>query len=261
MSNPRDHAQHPHRVRPGDSTDSAGHTWHDRSLSPTGFERDTGQADPAMRAMLRRYADGTSDDLDLMAVVAEARFLIPIVAEPVAVEVNEAGLSMDPQVNMAAVTLRGPDGTVALPVFTGTDSLSRWRPQARPVPVSAARAAQAAVTERCDLIVIDPSGPVQCVLRASMVWALAQQRAWEPAHTDPVVEQAVAAATAREADVAAYRLSEGEPSGTLRITVSVQPGLDRADVEALATRIGERLATDGKIRARIDALSFAAAPA
>jgi hypothetical protein len=37
------------------------------------------------------------------------------------------------------------------------------------------------------------------VLRPSMVWALAQQRDWLPAHTDPFVTQALSRATADEA--------------------------------------------------------------
>ena len=34
------------------------------------------------------------------------------------------------------------------------------------------------------------------------------------------------------------------------------PGLTHDDVAAMATRIGERLATDGEFRARVDAVSF-----
>jgi hypothetical protein len=39
--------------------------------------------------------------------------------------------------------------------------------------------------------------------------------------------------------------------------LTLEPGLDAALVQAVATRIGERIATDGETRARIDALTFA----
>jgi len=42
----------------------------------------------------------------------------------------------------------------------------------------------------------------------------------------------------------------------LRVTLRLAPGLDEATVQAVATAVGERLATDGEIRARIDGLAF-----
>ena len=159
---------------------------------------------------------------------------------------------------MAAVTLVAPDGQRALPVFTGTDALTAWDPGARPVPVTPARAGQAAVSEGCDVIVVDVAGPATRVLRPSMVWALAQQRPWEPAHTDPFVDRSVAAAVRDEDEVTAYELEEGNPrgEGVLGIVLDLRPGLAPEQVRSLASRVGERLATDGELRARIDGLAF-----
>ena len=75
-----------------------------------------------------------------------------------------------------------------------SEAVAAWDPQARPVPVTPARAGQAAVSEGCDVIVVDVAGPATRVLRPSMVWALAQQRRWVPAHTDPFVAASVTAA-------------------------------------------------------------------
>ena len=54
-------------------------------------------------------------------------------------------------------------------------------------------------------------------------------------------------------------MAEGEPfgRGVLRIVLGLRAGLTAASVEALATRVGERLATDGELRARVDELTFA----
>ena len=59
--------------------------------------------------------------------------------------------------------------------------------------------------------------------------------------------------------MAGHRLEAGEPSGAgvLRIVLLLKAGLDGEQVGAIATRVGERIATDGETRARIDALTFA----
>ena len=96
-----------------------------------------------------------------------------------------------------------------------------------------------------------------------MVWALAQQREWLPAHTDPFVAQTLSRATANEADVIECFGEEGDPAGAgiLRVVLRLRPGLDQAQVQALATRVGEQIATDGEARARIDGLAFVIRPA
>ena len=92
-----------------------------------------------------------------------------------------------------------------------------------------------------------------------MLWALAQERTWVPSHQDAHVVSAVATAVRPERAVADHRLEPGEPAGAgvLRVVLRLPAGLDGDGVSALATRIGERIATDGETRARIDALSFA----
>lgn len=221
--------------------DSAGTPWSGRELSASGFEEeDTGAADAALTATLARGAP----DHEVMAALAVARLLVPILAEPGA--------------DMAAATLLAPDGERALPVFTSVDSLARWDDAARPVPVTAARAAQAAVTESCDVVVVDVAGPHPRVLRPTMVWALAQERDWLAPHDDPFVAGSVARAVAEEAAVTGHELAEGQPSGAgvLAVVMDLVPGLDPQEVHGLATRVGERLATDGELRARIDGLTF-----
>jgi hypothetical protein len=234
------------------SHDSAGVPFGGRELSGTGFDGDSGAADPALTTALAEPLD----EVALMAAVAGARLLVPIVAEPVAVDASGEH-TVEKQTDMAAVTLVAPDGTRALPVFSSMAAITAWDPQARPVPVTAARAAQAAVSERCDVMVVDLAGPHTVALRPSMVWALAQQRDWLPAHDDETVRRAVAAAVREQEAVLAHEIGPGAPGeGVLRVTLRLTPGLDSATVQAVATAVGERLATDGEIRARIDGLAF-----
>lgn len=223
-----------------------------RDLVFTGFEGDDGSADHALTAAL-----DAGDPTALMQLLATARLLVPIVAEPVETDVQD-GLTLDKQTDMAAVTLVAPDGERALPVFTSLTALAAWDADARPVPVTSARAAQAAVSERCDVIVVDVAGPRTRALRPSMVWALAQEREWLPPHADPFVDQAVARAVAEEPKVIAHHIEEGAPAGhgILGVAMELAPGLEPSDVQAVATRVGERLATDGELRARVDGLAF-----
>ena len=243
--------------------DSAGRPGSGRELTSTGFDGDTGEADAALLAAL----DDPQDETALMGALADARLLVPILAAP-HTEVDDSGeLLVEPSVavtskgssstDMAVVTLTSPDGQRAFPVFSSLAALSDWDANARPSPVTSSRAAQVAVSERCEVMLLDLGSGHERVLRPSMVWALAQQRDWLPAHTDPFVAQALSRATAGEEDVVEC-LGEGDPAGVgvLRVVLSLRAGLDATRVQALATRIGERIATDGEARARIDALTF-----
>ncbi|MFZ0161873.1 MAG: hypothetical protein WAL50_22820, partial [Kineosporiaceae bacterium] len=81
---------------------------------------------------------------------------------------------------------------------------------------------------------------------------------WTPAFRDPQVLAAVASAVREEGDVVRHTCEEGTPpgEGVLRIVLALRPGLGGPEVAELATRVGERLATDGEVRARVDALTF-----
>ena len=237
----------------GGGHDSAGIPFGGRELTGTGFDGDTGDGDADLVAAL---AD-PGDERRLMTAVSVARLLVPIVAEPA--EVDTSGeLAVEKQTDLAAVTLVAPDGTRALPVFTSLEALAAWDASARPVPVTSARAAQAAVSERCDVMVVDLAGDHTVALRPSMVWALAQQRDWLPAHEDEVVARAVARAVRDQPAVVGHALSAGAPGeGVVRIELELRPGLTADEVQQVATSVGEQLATVGEVRARIDGLAFA----
>ena len=244
----------------GRPADSAGQAWEGKSIPSHGFSGDDGSADDALLAALASAQDAPGDatELALMESVARTRWLVPVVA--VADEVDDSGAhAVDTRSDMAAVTLTSPDGSRALPMFTSLASLAAWDGAARPVPVRAAAAAQAAIGEECQVLVVDVASPHATVLRPSMLWALAQERAWQPSHLDAHVAAAVRSAVAAEHDVVDHRLEGGEPAGAgvLRVVLALPPGLGADDVSAIATRIGERIATDGETRARIDALTFA----
>lgn len=256
---------------PEAGTDTGGTPWAGRQLTSTGFDGDTGTADARLLELLGARQGGphggqgglgANDDVEaafdadtaLVELVARARLLVPVVA--VAGETTEVnGLVSDASSDMAAVTLVAPDGQKALPAFTSLATLADWDASARPVPVAAQRAAQAAVQEGCHEIVLDVGAPSYAILRGSMVWSLAMGQAWVPPHRDPQVRSGVEAAVADEPDVRAVTLA-GAPGGALRLDLMLRPGLTPEGLQQLAQRVGERIALDGEIRARIDALAF-----
>lgn len=229
--------------------DTAGIPFTGREVTSTGFDDDAGESD----AELLRLLDA-GDEKAWMTRLAQARLLVPIVAAPT--EVDTSGdHAVEKSTDMAVVTLTAPDGTKALPVFSGLDALAAWDAGARPSPVRASFAAQAAISEHCDVLLLDMASQHRVVVRPSMLWALAQQQEWLPAHEDPFVRRSVEAATRGEADIVECDLADaGE--GVLRIVLRLRAGLSQKDLQAIATRVGERLATDGETRARIEGLAF-----
>jgi hypothetical protein len=146
-----------------------------RSLPNPGFAGDDGGVDPVVAAALAAYDETPEAALHLaaLAVLQDARVLVPVVAVLGEVELDEAGLAHDKTSDMAAVLLTGRDGRTALLAFTGSASLTTWDPAARPVPVPVRQAAQAAIQDGAAALVLDLAGPVQFVIEEEDLTALA----------------------------------------------------------------------------------------
>jgi SseB protein N-terminal domain len=122
---------------------------------------DTGAADPGLTAALAAYAEDPAREPEVLAALAEARLLVPVVAELGETETGPDGLVHDKSSDMATVLMRGPDGRLALLAFTGLEAMERWDPDARPVPVPARTAALAAMQDGAEALLIDLAGPVR----------------------------------------------------------------------------------------------------
>ena len=134
-----------------------------RLLAGRGAPDDDGAADPTLAAALAAYAADEVWEPEVLAALADARLLVPVVAELGEVETGPDGLARDKSADMAAVLMRGADGRTALLAFTGLDAMHRWDPDARPVPVSAQVAGQAALQDGAVALLIDVAGPVRFV--------------------------------------------------------------------------------------------------
>jgi SseB protein N-terminal domain len=146
-----------------------------RDLPDPGFAGDDGSSDAGLVEALAAYdADPGSRHDATLARLQTTRLLVPVVAVLGEAEHDERGVARDKSSDMATVLVQGRDGRTALLAFTGTETLRRWNPQARPVPVPVARAAQAAVQDGAAALVVDVAGPVRFVVGAEDLRELAE---------------------------------------------------------------------------------------
>ena len=228
---------------------------------------DAGGADPAVTAALAAYAAGQATEHAALAAVAAARLLVPVVAIPVEPAGAASPSPADPgtappdrrpshpgernpgerhggerhpggekETEMALPTLIGNDGRKAVIAFTGTETMTRWRADARPVSVPAARLWPAVAAEQADAVVIDVAGPVPLVIEGARLAALAGGAPPPPPHLDPDVRAQVAAVTGD------FTLGPGGPDAELTVTLTAaDPAGARATAEAIAARLAPRL--------------------
>ena len=122
--------------------DSRGHSVQGRGRSietPDAFAGDDGRPDPRWEAAYAHPADVEA------LLRAGVRLLVPIVA---VLDEADAETGADKSSHMASVSLVQPDGRRGLLAFTGVESLARWDPAARPVPVTSHQVAAAALDDQ-----------------------------------------------------------------------------------------------------------------
>ena len=135
-----------------------------RTIPDPGFADDAGAGDPVLARLLAAHHDGAASSGSVLAALQDARLLVPVVAVLGEVEVDAQGLAHDKSSDMAAVLVRAVDGSTGLLAFTSLETMARWDPQARPVPVTAATAATAAVQDGAEALLVDLAGPTSYVV-------------------------------------------------------------------------------------------------
>jgi hypothetical protein len=112
------------------------------------WANDKGIADPSVRMALE-----IGDIETIMSALVPSRLFIALIAE-IAGEPSEGDKNSD----MSVACLRASDGRLGLLCFTGLDTLTGWNSKARPVPISASDAAEAALDENAQAIIVDLAG-------------------------------------------------------------------------------------------------------
>jgi SseB protein N-terminal domain len=202
---------------------------------------DTGDADPGVTAALAAYASGEATELAALNALAASRLLVPVVA----VLTEAGGDGTEKETEMALPTLIGNDGRKAVIAFTGLDTIRRWRADARPVPVPAARLWPATAAEQADAVVIDVAGPVPLVVEGARLAALARGEQPPPPHADPDIRAQVAAVTPD------FTLEPGPADADLTVTLKTTDlAAARAAAETIAARLAPRLRRGIAVRIR-----------
>ncbi|MBP2436128.1 SseB family protein [Microbacterium amylolyticum] len=252
---PPDHLRH----LAGGAADSAGQPWEGRAFQPNPAAGDDGSADPVLWQALTEFRAGTGSHERIVDALREARLLVPLVAEKGEEGVGPTGLTVDKTQELSIVTVAAPDGRTVLPVFTCTETMSRWNPLARPIPVAGTRAALAAAGDETDLVVIDPTSATEYVVRRPAVWAIAQSQPWMPPWGNPEVVSAFHASIGQELAVHDLRVLPGDPEARLRgpevrVVLSLMQGLDRAELDTVLQRLAQRWANDDRIAVLVDSM-------
>lgn len=133
--------------------------------TPQGFAGDDGRADA-------RWAAAYADPADVEALLRTGvRLLVPIVA---VLDESDPETGADKSSHMASVSLVQDDGRRGLLAFTGIETLARWDPAARPVPVTSHQVAAAALEEGADGVLVDLAGPVRFAIDGELLLELAR---------------------------------------------------------------------------------------
>lgn len=135
-----------------------------RTIPDPGFADDDGAADVRVAQAMAGHAAGTVTSGAVLSALQDARLLVPVVAVLGEVELDEQGLAHDKSSDMAAVLVQAADGSKGLLAFTSTETMTRWDPDARPVPVTTATAATAAVQDGAEALLVDLAGPTPFVV-------------------------------------------------------------------------------------------------
>ena len=222
------------------------------------FADDDGSADARLAQSLIRHRRGKAPLADVVDALSYARVLVPIIASGDMRHVGEHGLEQDAVASTGVVAVELADGRRALPVFTDTDALAAWKPEARPVPVEGPRAALAAVAEQWSALVVNPAMEATIIPRPAL-WALAQGNPWQPAVIDGVVaddvrDALISAAMAEESirDAACESGADAE----VTVVLSVTEGLTAAELHAVVARVQERLGESPVVAERVDSLQL-----
>jgi hypothetical protein len=213
-----------------------------RRIPASAFSGDDGAADTGLVAALALFAADPARRPDVLAALHRARILAPVVARPDQVATGAAGLVVDKTSDISVPLLEGTDGRRALPVFTGLDSLARWDPAARPVPVDGPRAARVADAEGAEVLVVDVAGPDTCVLAAPELRALVDGRGVVPAYDDDRLATELGSVLAAEPRVSLAWLLPA-PDVDARLTLGlVDDAATDGELTPLLARLARRVA-------------------
>ncbi len=162
---------------------------------PGEFADDDGTVPAPVAQVLARRAAGEAGIREVVAALTGQRLIVPLLeVDGDLLEGDDADPCAGSDRAVAAVSIRDPqDGTVVGLAFTGMAPLQAWDPAARPMPVTAARAAAAVLAEGGQVLLLDAGSPAPVQLRGQALLRLATGAPWPDPWEDAAVRAAVIA--------------------------------------------------------------------
>jgi hypothetical protein len=241
-------------------SDSAGIPWEGRSFEHAESSNDDGSAPAKLLEALKRFRSKELGEAEVVDEVRVSRLLIPLVAQAGDIGATPDGHLVDKTQELSIITVVGPDGRSVLPAFTSIAAMAHWNPKARPIPANGTRVALAAAGEGTDLVVLDATTETEFAIRRPALWAMAQDRPWQPSYLDETVLAEFMAAADGEDAIVAIQLAPGDPDARLAgpellVQFSLVEGLDEIALAELLGREQERWAASEIIAERVDSMT------
>jgi hypothetical protein len=153
-----------------------------------------------------------------------------------------------------------PDNQKALPVFSSVATMTKWNPDARPVPNDGRKVCLAAASEGNTRIVLDPLSETELVIRRPAIAAIAQGFDWVPPERNPEVVEIINLSVEEIPEVESFTLVCGDPTARLRgqellLVVYLQPGLSELELKGIEGKLFEQLGASERFVELVDSLA------
>ena len=250
--------EHPH-INPNRFTDSSGTPWSGRELHENNFAGDDGSADPKLIEAITAFQRGDSTNEAVVRAFADARLLIPLLANLGESEIGEHGHQVDKSAELSIVTVGTPDDQNGLPVFSSVAAMQTWNPAARPVPSDAIRVAIAAASEGNTRIILDAESPTEFAIRRPAIAAIAQQQEWVHPVRDHRVHSEFERVLTGVSEFLGFELEDCDPisrlhSAEVQLVLKLVPELSQERIQELMQNLARLLADSSVIAEHVDSL-------
>jgi hypothetical protein len=252
------------------AADSAGVPFEGREFHDHPFKDDDGSTPEALGRALEgvRLALAGSND-DALAAAAQTlvtslqtdRVLVPLIAEAGELGVTDDGRVVEKSQELSIVTVQGLTGQPTGLMFSSVHEMSAWRPEARPIPVEAARVAAWALTENVPHVVVDAGSGEPVVCRRGVLWSLVSNDNYvAPWQSEDVVEAltvkhlwgsvpGLVSATIRSG----WRLDHGVGPDVV-VTLALEPGLERVGIDKVTHTVAAHWASVTEALSLVDGI-------
>ncbi len=246
-------------TEPSKFTDSAGVPWAGRGFNINPYSGDKGDADANLIESISKFQSGLVTSEEVLKAIGQARLLIPLIANLGEAGEGAHGHQVDKSADLSIVTVLTPDNQRALPVFSSVATMTKWNPEARPVPNDGRKVALAAASEGNTRLVLDPMSETEFVVRRPGIAAMAQDLPWLTPANNPEVVEIINTVLAESGAVESFTLVEGDPTckllgQELLVVLYLEPGLSETQLKELEKDFFEQITNSERFVELVDSV-------